>query len=393
MSQDAYTLPAFSFSLLKKVTTDFGEARAGDFLTPHGLVETPVFMPVGTQSAVKMLTMDQVAATGASMILSNAYHLYLQPGHERVARAGGLHAWMNWPQPILTDSGGFQVFSLAHLRKITEDGVSFKDPVRGDLHFIGPEKAMEIENALGADVIMAFDECPPYPCEYDYAKQSMERTHRWLERCFKAHQRPQEQALFPIVQGSVYPDLREASARFCSQIDAVGYAIGGVSVGESREWIQRVVAETTPQLPEQKPRYLMGVGTPEDILDGIARGIDMFDCVMPTRIARHGSYFSPEGRQIIKNQVFSDDFAPLVEGCLCYTCRNHHRAYIRHLVRQKEATGATLLTIHNIFYLVQLAKTARQHILAGTFQDFYTQQKRGLEARLNGTPTPGRTMA
>ena len=277
----------FKFSVQNKCSKT--AARAGSLETPHGIINTPVFMPVGTNSTVKMMTQEHLYATNAEIILSNSYHLFLRPGHKLVEKAGGLHEWMNWKRPILTDSGGFQVFSLANLRNLTDEGVTFKDSKSGDIHFINPEKSMEIQNNLGADIIMAFDECPPYPCDYNKAKESMERTHKWLLRCIKTHQRS-DQALFPIVQGSVYDDLRKESADFIASIPSPGYAIGGVSVGEPSDLKNHIVEITAPLLPENKPRYLMGVGTPEDLLDGVLRGIDMFDCVMPTRIARHGSF-------------------------------------------------------------------------------------------------------
>ena len=360
-----------------------GHARAGCFQTPHGAVETPVFMPVGTHSAVRSLTWPQVKSVGASMVLSNAYHMFIRPGHELVAEAGGLHGWMNWDAPILTDSGGFQVFSLASHRKMTEDGVAFRDPLTGDKHFIGPEKAMEIQNALGADVIMAFDECPPYPCTYEYAKDSLDKTNRWLERCWNSHQRHSDQALFPIVQGSVFEDLRQSSADFVQQFNAHGYAIGGVSVGEEKTWVRKVVEFTAPMLPTNKPRYLMGVGTPEDLLDGIARGIDMFDCVMPTRIARHGTFFSPTGRKNIKRAEYKTDFSPLVEGCKCPACSDHHKAYLRHLYQRKEVSAGSLLSIHNIYTLINLVKQAREAITEGRFADFKTEcdERLGITSR------------
>lgn len=361
----------FNFNLQK--TSSDSKARAGLFETSHGIIETPVFMPVGTNSAVKMMTGDHVAGTEAQIILSNAYHLFLRPGHKLIEKAGGLHEWMNWKKPILTDSGGFQVFSLAKLRKIKEEGVYFKDMKDGSSYFMSPEISMEVQNSLGADIIMAFDECAPYPCEYDDAKKAMDRTHRWLDRCFEAHKK-ETQALFPIVQGSVYDDLREESAKYIASKPAHGYAIGGVSVGESSELKNHIVDITTPFLPEDKPRYLMGVGTPEDLLDGVLRGIDMFDCVMPTRIARHGSFFTPEGRGIIKNKEFEEDFSPLVEGCQCYTCKNHTRAYIRHLFRVKEAIAGTLMSIHNIYYLVNLMQQARQAVLEDRYLEFYNEK-------------------
>lgn len=360
----------FNFKL--HLTDKKSKARAGTFFTPHGIIHTPVFMPVGTNSTVKMLTEAHLHQIGVEIMLSNSYHLYLKPGHRLVEKAGGLHQWMNWHHPILTDSGGFQVFSLTDLRKMTEDGVNFRDPANGSNHFISPEKSMEIQNALGADIIMAFDECPPYPCTYEEAKEANDRTHRWLERCFNSHKR-KDQALFPIVQGSVFEDLRIESAKFATSIPAHGYAIGGVSVGETKELINKVVEFTTSYLPENRPRYLMGVGTPEDLLNGIKSGIDMFDCVNPTRIARHGSFFTPDGKGIIKNKAYEEDFTPLVEGCGCYTCQHYTKAYIRHLYRAKEGTSAILLSIHNIYYLVELVRKARQAVLENRFEEYYEE--------------------
>jgi len=352
-------------------------ARAGILNTPHGTILTPIFMPVGTNSAVKMLVKDQIENTCAQIILANSYHLYLRAGTKRIRQFGGIHGWMNWQKPVLTDSGGFQVFSLSHLRKITEDGVEFRDPKDGKKHFISPEISMEIQQDIGADIIMAFDECAPYPCDYDTAKAAMERTHRWLERCFKAKTNP-KQALFPIVQGAFYDDLRQESARVISGYDAVGYAIGGVSVGEPADIKNHFVELTAPLLPENKPRYLMGVGTPEDLLDGIKRGIDMFDCVLPTRNARHGSFFTWEGKKNIKNKKYEDDPTPLDEHCGCYACKNHSKAYLRHLVRCQEATAATLLSIHNIQFLVEFSQLCRQAILEDRFGDFYNEHYKNL---------------
>lgn len=352
-------------------------ARAGILTTPHGKIETPIFMPVGTNSSVKSLTCDQIKDTGAQIILSNSYHLYLRAGTKRIRDFGGIHGWMNWDKPVLTDSGGFQVFSLAHLRKITEDGVEFRDPKDGTKHFISPEVSMEIQQDIGADIIMAFDECAPYPCDYETAKAAMERTHRWLERCFKAKTNP-KQALFPIVQGAFFDDLREESARVISTFDAVGYAIGGLSVGESKDIMNHFTEFTAPLLPKYKPRYLMGVGTPEDLLNGIKHGIDMFDCVLPTRNARHGSFFTWQGKANIKNEKYKDDHAPLVEGCDCYACRNHSRAYIRHLWKCQEATASTLLSIHNIKFLIDFSKKCRQAILEDRYLDFYNEHYNNL---------------
>ncbi|MDD3149451.1 MAG: tRNA guanosine(34) transglycosylase Tgt [Candidatus Gastranaerophilales bacterium] len=360
----------FSFSL--KNTDNNSRARAGVLNTPHGEIKTPVFMPVGTNSAVKMMTGHHLYETNAQIVLSNSYHLYLRPGHKLVEKAGGLHKWMNWNKPILTDSGGFQVFSLSNLRKITENGVEFCDPKTGTKHFISPEKSMEIQNSLGADIIMAFDECAPYPCEYKDVVKAMDRTHRWLEKCIKV-QKNAHQTLFPIVQGAFFDDLRKECANVISSIDSVGVAIGGVSVGEPTEIKNHIVEITAPLLPEDRPRYLMGVGTPEDLLDGVLRGIDMFDCVMPSRIARHGSFFTKFGRKNIKIKEFEEDFTPLEEGCTCYACQNHSKAYIRHLFRAKEATAGILMTIHNIHFLVKLMENAREAILLNNYVDFYKE--------------------
>lgn len=347
-------------------------ARAGVLTTPHGQIKTPIFMPVGTNSAVKTLTCSQVEETGAQIILANSYHLYLRAGTKRIKSFGGIHGWMNWNKPVLTDSGGFQVFSLAHLRKITEDGVEFRDPKDGKKHYINPEISMEIQQDIGADIIMAFDECAPYPCDYETAKAAMERTHRWLERCWKAKTNP-KQALFPIVQGAFFDDLRKESAKVISAYDAVGYAIGGLSVGETKDIMNYFVNLTAPLLPENKPRYLMGVGTPEDLLDGIKNGIDMFDCVLPTRNARHGSFFTWYGKKNIKVKAFEDDPSPLDERCDCYACKNHSKAYIRHLFRCGESTAATLLSIHNTKFLVDFSQKAREAILNDSFGDFYKE--------------------
>lgn len=363
MLQDKY----FNFKLLHECAKT--GARAGILHTPHGDIETPIFMPVGTNSTVKMLTNHHLEETGAQIILGNSYHLYLRAGNELIKSFGGIHGWMNWHKPVLTDSGGFQVFSLSNLRKITEDGVKFKDAKDGKEHFISPEISMQIQEDIGADIIMAFDECAPYPCSHQEAKIAMERTHRWLKRCFDAHKNP-KQALFPIVQGAFYDDLREESAKTIASFDAVGYAIGGVSVGEPSEMKNHIVEITAPLLPKDKPRYLMGVGTPQDLMDGVLRGIDMFDCVLPTRNARHGSFFSYEGRKIIKNKEFESDSRPLDEGCNCYACKNHTRAYIRHLYRCGEATAAILLSIHNTQFLIDFMTKARNAILNDEYDKF-----------------------
>ena len=371
-------LENFSYELVH--TCKQTGARAGILKTPHGIIKTPIFMPVGTNSAVKTLTNDQIEATGAQIILANSYHLYLRAGSNLIRQFGGIHGWMNWNKPVLTDSGGFQVFSLSNLRKITEEGVEFTDPKDGKKHFISPEVSMEIQQDIGADIIMAFDECAPYPCDYDVAKSAMERTHRWLERCFQAKTNPY-QALFPIVQGAFFDDLRRESAKVISTFDAVGYAIGGVSVGEPDDIKRHFVELTAPLLPYNKPRYLMGVGTPEDLLDGIISGVDMFDCVLPTRNARHGSFFTWEGKRNIKNKEFSYDNRPLVEGCDCYACKNHSRAYIRHLWRCGESTAATLLSIRHITFLVDFSPKRRAAILNDAFGDFYNKHYAKLFSR------------
>jgi queuine tRNA-ribosyltransferase len=375
------TSEALTFEL--QAVCPWSGARAGAFTTAHGPVETPVFMPVGTNAALKAVTFDHVAQCGAQIVLSNSYHLYLRPGHELVAEAGGLHSFMGWNKPILTDSGGFQVFSLDQLRKITEEGVVFKDHVTGREHFIGPARSMEIQNAIGADIIMAFDECVKNPATYDEAEAAMNRTHRWLAVCAEKHARQNDQSLFGIVQGSMFDDLRRKSAEVVTSFDLPGYAIGGVAVGEERSEIERIVALTTPLLPREKPRYLMGVGTPWDILYAIKCGVDMFDCVSPTRLARHGTVFAPEGRISLRNAPSRHDFSPIDANCACYTCTNHTRAYLHHLVRLKEMAGAILLSIHNIMVLLEEARQCRAHILDGTFRDYYEDRA----ARLQQLPS------
>ena len=347
-------------------------ARAGVLTTPHGQIKTPIFMPVGTNSSVKMLTNHHLYETEAQIILANSYHLYLRAGSKRIKEFGGIHGWMNWDKPVLTDSGGFQVFSLADLRKITEEGVHFRDPKDGKEHFISPEISMEIQQDIGADIIMAFDVCSPYPCAHEEAKLAMERTHRWLERCYHSKTNP-KQALFPIVQGAFFDDLRTESAKVISTFDSVGYAIGGLSVGEKKDIMNHFVEFTAPLLPPEKPRYLMGVGTPEDLLDGIKRGVDMFDCVLPTRNARHGSFFTYQGKKNIKNAQFADDKSPLDDNCNCYACQNHSKAYIRHLYRCGESTAQTLLSIHNLHFLIDFSQKCREAILEDRFEEFYNE--------------------
>jgi queuine tRNA-ribosyltransferase len=342
-------------------------ARAGTFVTPHGIVETPRFMPVGTQATVKTLTSAHLADAQAQMVLANTYHLHLRPGEDIIAEAGGLHKFMNWSGPMLTDSGGFQVFSLSKTRKIAEEGVTFKSPLDGRMIFISPEKSIQIQNALGADVIMAFDECPPYPATREEVVAATDRTQRWLERCIAAHQRPHDQALFPIVQGGVHLELREAAAKALSQYDMPGFAIGGVSVGEPAPFIHKIVRATAPLLPENKPRYLMGIGTYKEMAIAIASGIDLFDCVIPTRVARHGAAFVRGERWNLKNATFKRDFTSLDDTCPCYTCQNFSRAYLCHLIRCNEVTGFTLLALHNVTELIRFTTRIREAILADRF--------------------------
>ena len=345
-------------------------ARLGRLHTPHGVIETPIFMPVGTRATVKAMTPEELKDIGSQIILSNTYHLYMRPGHDLIERAGGLHKFMNWDKPILTDSGGFQVFSLGPLRKIKEEGVEFRSHLDGSKHFLSPEKATEIQNALGSDIIMAFDECAPYPADRQYVKNSLERTTRWLERCKAAHKYPERQALFGIVQGGMYKDLREQSAREITAIDLPGYAIGGLSVGEPKEMMYEVLDYTVPLLPEDKPRYLMGVGSPDDLLEGVLRGIDMFDCVLPTRIARNGTAMTSQGKVVVRNASYAEDFTSLDPECDCYTCRNYTKAYLRHLIKCNEILGARLLTIHNLHFLLKLMENVREAIREDRLLDY-----------------------
>ena len=351
-------------------------ARRGVIHTPHGDIQTPIFMPVGTQATVKSMTPEELKEeVKAQIILSNTYHLYLRPGHKLVEEAGGLHEFMRWNRPILTDCGGFQVFSLSDLRTISEDGVEFKSHLDGSKHMFTPEKVMEIENSLGADIIMSFDECCPYPSTYEYAKNSMERTTRWAERCKKAHQKPDKQGLFGIVQGGMYKDLREKSAKDLVAMDFPGYAVGGLSVGEPLDLMCEVLEHTTQFLPENKPRYLMGVGTPDYLLEAAVRGIDMCDCVLPTRIARNGTAMTWNGKVVVRNATYEKDWGPLDPECDCYTCKNYTRAYIRHLVKTNEILGIRLLSIHNLRFLTKLMERVREEIEndnLGTFkEEFY----------------------
>jgi queuine tRNA-ribosyltransferase len=363
-------LRVFSFTIRGmfeyQVTATEGRARTGIFHTPHGDLQTPVFAPVGTQATVKTLTPVHLDELGASLVLSNTYHLYLRPGDELVAGMGGLHPFMQWPRPMLTDSGGFQVFSLAKIRKIDNDGVTFKSHIDGSTHRFTPEKSIAIQENLGADIIMAFDECAD-PGNREYIKIAMERTHRWAERSLNAKKRD-DQALFGIVQGGVDPQLRTVSAEFIASLPFPGIAIGGLSVGESKNEMHATLDVVTPLLPENKPRYLMGVGTPEDLINGVLRGIDIFDCVLPTRLARHQAAFSPEGRLNMMNAIHARDSRPIDETCDCYTCRTFTRAYIRHLIVAKELLAGTLLSIHNLRALIRLMEDIRVHITAGTFE-------------------------
>lgn len=345
-------------------------ARLGRLHTPHGVIETPIFMPVGTQATVKTMAPEELKEMNAQIILSNTYHLFLRPGHEIVKEAGGLHSFMNWDRPILTDSGGFQVFSLSGLRKITEEGVEFRSHLSGEKLYLTPEKSMEIQNALGADIIMAFDECPPYPAEKQYVADSTERTYRWLKRCIEAHGRKEDQALFGIVQGGMHEDLRRKSAEQQIELDLPGYAIGGLSVGEPKDIMYEVLSYTTPYLPKDKARYLMGVGSPDALIEGAIHGVDMFDCVLPTRIARNGTCMTSEGRLVVRNAKYMKDFGPLDPNCDCYTCRNYSRAYLRHLIKADETFGLRLTTYHNLYFLLDLMKKVRQAILEDRLLDF-----------------------
>ena len=350
-------------------------ARRGVIHTPHGDIQTPVFMPVGTQATVKSMTPEELKEVNAQIILSNTYHLFLRPGHELVKEAGGLHNFMHWDRPILTDSGGFQVFSLGKLRKITEEGVEFQSHLDGSKKFLSPEKAMEVENALGSDIMMAFDECCTYPSTYEYTKKSMERTTRWAKRCKEAHKRPEDQGLFGIIQGGFYEDLRKKSAEDLIELDFPGYAIGGISVGEPKEKFIEILQYTAPLMPKDKPRYLMGVGTPDYLIEAAIAGIDMCDCVLPTRIARHGTALTSHGKLVVRNATYEHDFTPLDPECDCYACKNYTRAYIRHLIKANEILGIRLLSIHNIKFLTNLMDKVRIEIEndnLGSFRDeFY----------------------
>ncbi len=369
MIADTNATERFDFELLATA----GQARAGVLHTPHGPLPTPVYAPVGTLATVKALTPRQVREAGATLVLANTYHLYLRPGDERIAQLGGLHHFMGWDGPLLTDSGGFQVFSLSgihgkSLRTIDDDGVTFRSHIDGSTHRFTPERVVAIQENLGADIAMVLDECAP-PDDHDYNVQALARTHAWAARCQAAHTR-EDQALFGIVQGGVFPDLRAESARALVDLDFPGYAIGGLSVGETKAQMHAMLDVTTPLLPAYKPRYLMGVGTPEDLVEGVARGIDIFDCVLPTRVARNGAALTRVARLNMRNARFADDPAPIDATCTCYTCQHFSRAYIRHLVATKEMLAATLLSLHNLHTMLTIAHEIRKAVLYGRFADY-----------------------
>jgi len=358
--------------------------RAGEFQTPHGVLQTPLFAPVGTQATVKALAPSQLEEVGATLILANTYHLYLRPGENLIAEMGGLHSFMHWSHPLLTDSGGYQVFSLAKQREIVDDGVTFRSHIDGSLHHFTPEHAMMVQEKLGADIIMAFDECAP-PYDRAYNEDAMQRTHRWAERCLKAKKRS-DQALFGIIQGGILPDLRIQSAKFISSMDFPGIAIGGLSVGETKAEMLEVLDLIEPVLPMDKPRYLMGVGSPEDIVEAVVRGVDIFDCVLPTRMARNHAVLTRKGRLNLRNARFAKDPRPIEEECTCYTCRSFTRAYLRHLIVAQEILAATLLTIHNLHMLIHLVMDLRGAILTGTLTHFVEEFRINYHKhRLRGT--------
>ncbi|HLR15855.1 MAG TPA: tRNA guanosine(34) transglycosylase Tgt [Bacillota bacterium] len=352
-------------------------ARLGKVHTPHGTFDTPMFMPVGTLASVKTMSPETLKDMNAQIILSNTYHLWLRPGEDIIQEAGGLHKFMNWDRPILTDSGGFQVFSLSDMREIKEEGVHFRHHLSGEKLFFSPEKAMAIQNALGSDIMMVLDECPPYPASFEYMKQSVERTSRWAERSLQAHIRPEHQGLFGIIQGGEYEELRKQSARDITSLGFPGYAVGGLSVGESKKVMNEVLEFTTPLMPSDKPRYLMGVGSPGSLIEGAMRGIDMFDCVLPTRIARNGTCMTSNGRLVVRNATFARDFNPIDPNCDCYTCKNYTRAYVRHLINCNETFGFQLTTYHNLYFLLNLmeqVRTAIREDRLGNFkEDFFEQ--------------------
>ncbi|CDZ75043.1 Queuine tRNA-ribosyltransferase [Peptoniphilus sp. ING2-D1G] len=358
----------FKFELIKE--SKECKARLGKITTDHGEIETPIFMPVGTRATVKTMTPEELKALNAQIILSNTYHLFLKPGTEIIKKSGGLHKFMNWDKPILTDSGGFQVFSLSDSRKISEDGVEFRSHIDGSKRFLSPEISIDIQNILGSDIIMCFDECAPYPATYEYIENSMNRTTRWAKRCKEHHKNTDRQALFGIVQGGMYKDLRKESAEALVELDFPGYAIGGLSVGEPLELMNEILDFTVDYLPKDKPRYLMGVGTPDYLFEAVERGIDMADCVLPTRIARNGTALTANGKLVIKNSKYKDDFSKLDPECDCYTCKNYTRAYIRHLFNVDEILALRLATIHNLHFLINLMKNIRDAIKNNCFIEF-----------------------
>ena len=374
---------AFHFKIIKK--DSLTHARLGRVETDHGSFATPAFLPVGTQGTVKSLTPEELVEIGVEAILGNTYHLYLRPGHKTIGRLGGLHTFSHWERPILTDSGGFQIFSLGSLRKISEEGVAFQSHLDGSSHFLTPEKVMEIQRALGSDIAMVLDECVPYPSAYEYVKTSMERTSRWAKRCLQVKSE-NDPALFAIVQGGVHQDLREKSAQTLVEMEFQGYAIGGLSVGEPRSMMLDILEWTTPLLPESTPRYLMGVGTPEDIIDGVMLGVDFFDCVLPTRNARNGSLFTSSGKISIKQAQYAEDEKPVDEACSCYTCRYYSRAYLRHLYLSKEILSSRLNTIHNLYYYMNLLMKIKEAIQEDRLLDFYQSytSQHGLETEFSG---------
>lgn len=357
----------FSYELIH--TCAQSGARLGVLHTPHGDIQTPIYMPVGTAAVVKAMTSREMEEIGTQILLSNTYHLHLRPGEDLVAEAGGLHRFMDWHKPILTDSGGFQVFSLAGIRTIAEEGVTFQSHLDGSRQFIGPETSMDIQQKLGADIAMAFDVCSPYPCDHETARVNMERTHRWAQRCKDYHTR-EDQALFGIVQGAFYKDLRIESAKTLSDMDFIGYGIGGLSVGEPKPIMYEMLEEMMPYMPAHKPRYLMGVGTPDCLIEGVLRGIDMFDCVLATRIARNGTALTSAGRLVVRNARYARDFGPIDPECDCYACTHFSRAYVRHLIKAGEITGGRLLSIHNLRFLIRLMERVRQAIAEDRFLDF-----------------------
>jgi len=366
---------SFSFKLIKKSSEC--AARLGEVTTSHGVISTPIFMPVGTLATVKTLTPEELTHMKAEIILGNTYHLYLRPGTDVIEKAGGLHKFMNWDKPILTDSGGFQVFSLVKLRKIKDDGVEFSSHIDGSKHFFTPEKVIDIQNILGSDIMMPLDECVPYPAGHDYAKKSLKLTHKWakLSKEHFKNKKIKNQALFGIVQGGMYHDLRKESADYLSQLDFNGYSIGGLSVGEPKHLMHEMLEVTVPHLPENKPRYLMGVGKPEDFFECVMRGVDMFDCVLQTRIARNGTALTHYGKVAIKNAKYRFDFSPLDEDCTCYTCKNYTKAYLRHLFIAEEILGARLFSYHNLYFSINLIRNIRKAIKEDRFLKYYEEFK------------------